>query len=286
MFRKCLFLKLLFISIVHFSFNQPYAQEEGEIIIISERAGKEIDQEERDKFKLFQGLKGFQSAVYLKLPDNRYILKMTYLDEKTGELKVEHIQESKLSMKNRRNYIDRFEEVQARKHQNQNLSKYQTVSSATKEKKIYFTLRLGQEGFSDDRSPIGKLGGGQLTLDIKPGKLPIAISISNESYTNSANPTHSYEIASLFAVNMLYMAKLFKNERANVFLGGGIGGLEVPKGENEPDDMVRGILYNLEGGINVRLFWKIDFYGIGKYLYAEKKTNSIKVIDFREISTF
>ena len=270
MFRKCLFLKLLFISIVHFSFNQPYAQEEGEIIIISERAGKEIDQEERDKFKLSQGLKGFQSAVYLKLPDNRYILKITYLDEKTGELKIEHIQESELSMKNRRNYIDYFEEIQARKHQNQNLSKHQMVSSATKEKKIYFTLRLGQGGFYDDRSPIGKLGGGQLTLDIKPSKLPIAIWISNEYYTNSANPTHSYEIARLFAVNMLYMAKLFKSERANVFLGGGIGGLEVPKGENEPNDMVRGILYSLEGGINVRLFWKIGFYGIGKYLYAEK----------------
>jgi len=283
MFRKCLFLKLLFISIVHFSSGQLYAQkEEGEIIIISERVGKEIDQEEREKFKLFQGVKGFQSAVHLKLPDNRYFLKITYLDEKTGELKSKHIPQSEASMKNRGYYIDRFEEIQVRKLQNQNLSKHQTVSSASKEKKIYFTLRLGQGGFYDDRSPIGKLGGGQLALDIKPSKLPIAISISNEYYKNRRDPIYSYEIAGLVAVNMLYMAKLFKSERTNVFLGGGIGRLEVPKGENEPNAMVRGILYNFEGGINVRLFWKIGFYGIGKYLYARKKTNSIKVIDFSE----
>ena len=232
MFRKCLFLKLFVISIVHFSFNQLYAQEEGEIITISERAGKKIDHEERGKFRLF---------VY------------------------------------------HFKEIQERKYQNQNLSKHQTVSSASKEKKIYFTFRLGQGGFYDDRSEIGKLGGGQLTLDIKPGKYPVGISISSEYYTNSADPTHSYEIARLTAINMLYMTKPFKSERVNVFLGGGVGGLEVPKGENEPDDMVNGFLYNFEGGINVRLFWKIGFYGTGKYLYAKKKSNSIKVIDFSEL---
>ncbi len=219
MFRKCLLLKLLFITIIHFSSGQLYAQkEEGEIIINSERAGKEID----------------------------------------------------------------CEEIQARKHQNQNLSKHQTSGSASEEKKINFTLRYGQGGFYDDRSPLGKLGGGQLTLDIKPVKLPVAISISSEYYTNSADPTHSYEIAGLVAVNMLYMKQLFKSGRANVFLGGGTGWLEVPKGEMEPDAMVRGILYNLEGGINVRAFWKIGFYAVGKYIYAKKKTNSIKVIDFSE----
>ena len=195
MFRKCLFLILLFISIGHFSFKQLYAQEEEvENSSISERVGKEID----------------------------------------------------------------------------------------KEKKIYFTIRLGQGGFRDDRSEIGILGGGQLTLDIKPRKYPVAFSISNEYYTNSADPTHSYEITNLTVVNMLYMAKLSKIERATVFLGGGIGRLEVPVGENDPDDVVKGTMYDIEGGINVRLFWKIGFYGIGKYLYAQKKNNSIKVIDFSE----
>ena len=154
----------------------------------------------------------------------------------------------------------------------------QTDSLSSAEKKIYFTIRLGQGGFTDERSSIGKLGGGQLALNIKPRKFPIAISVSNEYYKNSADPTHSYEIASLIAVNFLYMTKLFKTERVNFFAGGGIGRLEVPKGEDEPDAMERGIMYNTEVGINTIAFWKIGFYGIYKYLYAKKK----KVIDFSE----
>lgn len=115
MYRKCLLLKLLFISSVHFSSGQLYAQEEeGEIITISERVGKEIDQEERDKYELFQGIEGFQSAVFLKLPDNSYVLKITHQNEITGELKTERIQQSEQSMKGHRNYIDHYEEIPAR----------------------------------------------------------------------------------------------------------------------------------------------------------------------------
>jgi hypothetical protein len=157
-----------------------------------------------------------------------------------------------------------------------------TETDTPKEKKVDFILRFGQGGFRDSRSPIGKLGGGQLALDIKPSTLPIALSISSEYYTNSANPTHSYEISSLLSVNMLYMAQLFNIERTNYFLGGGIGWLEVPKGEDDPDARVKGNLYNLEAGIHVRAFWKIGFYGVAKYLSAQKKVNNIKVIDFNE----
>jgi hypothetical protein len=154
--------------------------------------------------------------------------------------------------------------------------------AAPKEKNLYFTLRLGQGGFKDGRSPLGKLGGGQLALDVKPRQLSFALSYSEEYYTNSPDPTHSYEIAGLWAVNLLYMTQLFNIERANIFLGGGFGRLKVPKGEEDPDAMVKGSLYNLEGGINIRLFGPIGFYGIGKYLYAQKKTNNRKVIDFSE----
>ncbi|MGA1870658.1 MAG: hypothetical protein ACMUJM_19160 [bacterium] len=167
-----------------------------------------------------------------------------------------------------------FHTLQAKEKENENI--------LSKEKKIYFTLRLGQGGFSDDRSDLGVLGGGQIALDIKSHKFPIAISISSEYYTNSPNPTHSYEIADLTAYNLLYMTKPFKHERVNVFLGGGFGWLQVPKGEEEPAARVQGFLYNLEAGINVRLFWKIGFYCIGKYLYAQKERNNIKVIDFSE----
>ena len=90
-------------------------KEEGEIITISERLGKEIDQQESEKFKLFEGVKGFQSAVYLKMPDGRYFLKIIYRDEKTGEIKISRVLQSEASIKNRGNYIDRFEEIQARR---------------------------------------------------------------------------------------------------------------------------------------------------------------------------
>ncbi len=174
-------------------------------------------------------------------------------------------------------------QLYAKERQTQKPQNQQAVSAdSTREKKVYFAIRFGQGGFRDDRSPIGKLGGDQLTLDIKPVKFPVAVSISGEFYTNSPDPTHSYEIAGLTSINLLYMTKLLKSERTNVFMGGGIGRLEVPKGENEPDAMVKGILYNVEAGINVRLFWKIGFYGVGKYLYAQKKNNNIKVIDFSE----
>ncbi len=33
--------------------------------------------------------------------------------------------------------------------------------------KFDFTIRFGQGGFSDNRSPVGQLGGGQLAFDIK-----------------------------------------------------------------------------------------------------------------------
>jgi len=150
------------------------------------------------------------------------------------------------------------------------------------------TIRWGQGGFTDDRSPIGKLGG-QLTLDIKPTEFPLAFSISGEYYTNSPAATHPYEIADLTSFNMLYMTKPFKNKNANVFMGGGAGWLKVPNGKivqiegrDEPEAMEKGIMYNLEAGINIRIFRKMGFYGICKHLYARKEKNNIKVIDFSE----
>jgi len=45
---------------------------------------------------------------------------------------------------------------------------------------VDISLRLGQGGLRHDSAPDGVLGGGQLALDIKPCKYPIAISISQE----------------------------------------------------------------------------------------------------------
>jgi len=109
-------------------------KEEGEIITISERLGKEIDQQESEKFKLFEGVKGFQSAVYIKLPDGRYFLKITCLDDKTGETKISHTLQSEASIKNRGNYIDRFEEIQARKEEEERGGEIIIISERVGEK--------------------------------------------------------------------------------------------------------------------------------------------------------
>jgi len=140
------------------------------------------------------------------------------------------------------------------------------------------TLRLGQGGLWEDRAPEGKLGGGQLAVDVKLGERPVAISISQEYHKKDPVPDSSYEIGSLVAVNVLYMTQVVK-ERANIFLGGGIGGLSAPR-IGDPGIMERGFLFDLVGGVNVKLFWKIGVYIEGKYIYCKKTINDIKVIDF------
>ncbi|MEN8193883.1 MAG: hypothetical protein ABFS12_13760 [Bacteroidota bacterium] len=113
MLRKYSFLIFLFVTITEFSYCQIYEQKaEREIITISERVGKEIDQKENQKFKLFLNIIGFQSAVYFKSSDNKYFLEISYLDNKTGELSLKKIEQSEASIKNRGLYIDRFVEGQ------------------------------------------------------------------------------------------------------------------------------------------------------------------------------
>ena len=151
------------------------------------------------------------------------------------------------------------------------------------------TLRLGQGGLRHDRAPDGVLGGGQLALDIKLGMRPIAISISQEYHKKDPVADSPYEIDSLVAVNMLYMATVAKkkpDEKPVVYavgyLGGGIGWLDVPK-VGDPDAMERGVLFDVVCGINIKAFWKIGFYIEGKYIYSSKTTDSVKVIDFSDV---
>ncbi len=145
---------------------------------------------------------------------------------------------------------------------------------------VGITLRLGQGGLIDKRAPDGKLGGGQLALDIKLDKVPIAFSISSEYHTKGPDPTAPYEIGGLVAVNALYLVPLFKN-KVDIYLGGGLGGLYVPKIDNH-DEVERGILLNSAAGMNFKAFWKVGFYVEGKYIYASKTVNDIKVIDFSD----
>jgi hypothetical protein len=150
------------------------------------------------------------------------------------------------------------------------------------------SLRLGQGGLRHDSAPDGVLGGGQLALDIKLGKHPIAVSISQEHHKKDPVADSPYEIDSLTAANMLYIATVAKKKPeekpvvyAVGYLGGGIGRLGVPKIRN-PDAMERGVVFDVVCGINVNAFWKIGFYIEGKYIYSSKTTDSVKVIDFSD----
>ena len=150
------------------------------------------------------------------------------------------------------------------------------------EKMLDLTIRSGQGGFSDIRSPIGVLGGGELTLDIKLRQLPLAFSFSGEYYTNSADPTHDYEIAGSSTYSLLYMNKLFSWERVNVFAGAGPGYMEVPIEDALPAKIYENAWYlNVEAGINIRVLWKFGLYGVYKYMYAYKEGGST-LIDFNE----
>ncbi|KQC13500.1 MAG: hypothetical protein APR63_08405 [Desulfuromonas sp. SDB] len=150
------------------------------------------------------------------------------------------------------------------------------------EDQIQITIRMGQGGYQDSRSPIGKLGGGQLAVDFKPQIFPVALSFSSEYYTNSPCPSHNYEIAGLFVINALYSRELLNFNRITVFAGGGMGWIEVPKGEDFPDQYEYGFVYDLEAGVNIKAFWKIGFYGIYKYIYAHELKNNVPVIDFNQ----
>lgn len=92
MFQKLIFLLMLFLAIITLEFSKLHAQEdEGEIFIISENVGKEIDLDERNKYNLFAGIEVFKSAVFIKHKDGSYLLKISYLDEKTGEEKIRRL---------------------------------------------------------------------------------------------------------------------------------------------------------------------------------------------------
>jgi len=87
----------------------PAQDEEGKRVFINELVGKEIDQQERQKYKLFSDIDEFQSAVYVWLPDNNLILKITYMDEETGAIQNKTVRQPADAVKEIAAYIENFE---------------------------------------------------------------------------------------------------------------------------------------------------------------------------------
>ena len=156
--------------------------------------------------------------------------------------------------------------------------------STSNAKCVSLRLRYGQGGYRDRRSPLNKLGGGQIAVDIMPNAWPVMFSLSGEYYTNSPSPTHQYEISDLTVLNFFYVIPIFSGGNTNIFFGGGPGILEVPAGEDDSGNTVYGFMLDAEAGINIVLFWKIGIYCIGKYIYSQKPVNNSGIIDFNEIA--
>ena len=152
------------------------------------------------------------------------------------------------------------------------------------DRKVFFTIRFGQGGFCDNRSPSGKFAGDQAALDVRLAGHPIGVSYLSEVLYGGEFDDESEERIDLWAVNIAYVTKPFGIERLNAFLGGGIGRLEIEREWAQTKAESGGcILYNLEGGVNVRAFWAIGLYVVGRYYYAQKKTDWMEAIDFNEV---
>ena len=132
------------------------------------------------------------------------------------------------------------------------------------------TLRVGQGGFRDDRASDGELGGGQVCLDITFSDLPVALSIGQEYYTKSPEPTQSYEIPSIVMGTVCYVIPLAEEWPTDLHLGGGIGSLRIPQGE-------KALALQAIARIRTKAFWKLGIYAEGKYIYSRGE-----LIDFNE----
>ena len=112
---------LLFLFLLFNAYSTLSAQvENGEIIVISDRVGKEIDKAESNKFNLFQNIEGYHSAIIYELPDSTYILQIKSIDKKTGEIKITDTPHLLKTIEKTRDYIDRFEEIQAKRNDDEN----------------------------------------------------------------------------------------------------------------------------------------------------------------------
>ena len=156
---------------------------------------------------------------------------------------------------------------------------------------VGLTARFGMGVLWDERASDGILGGGQLALEMRLNKIPLAFQLANE-YWSKGCLEHPYEIESFYAAKVLLvgniggmMSCLYTKpvvpKTAYVYLGGGIGLISVPQIDN-PDARETGMALDAVCGANIGLFWKIGLFVEGKYLYSSKTTNNIEVIDFSD----
>lgn len=147
---------------------------------------------------------------------------------------------------------------------------------------ITYSVRYGMGGFSESRSTEGSLGGGEIAFDIHLEHLPLSFSISQESYTNSSEPTHSYEIARMVSASVFYTDIINNMDKVRYFLGIGTGKINVPRSETSPKPYVSDSYINISSRIHYQLSTHFSLYAMLKHLSADKSVNSVNIIDFND----
>ncbi len=147
---------------------------------------------------------------------------------------------------------------------------------------LKYSIRYGIGGFSESRSPEGALGGGQIAFDVHLTDLPLSFSISQESYTNSSDPTHPYEIARSISASVFYYNDLNNMDKVSYFLGLGAGKLNVPRSETSPKPYVSDSYINIASRIHYKISTHFNLYALIKHLSAEKSVNNVKIIDYND----
>jgi hypothetical protein len=90
-------------------------QNSDKVVILSLRVGSVIDGAERERYQLFQEIKGFDRAVFLQTPEKTYYAKIMYI-EPDGGRRDTTIQYSEDSLSVLAERIDHFEDLKAGKY--------------------------------------------------------------------------------------------------------------------------------------------------------------------------
>ena len=147
---------------------------------------------------------------------------------------------------------------------------------------LNYSVRYGIGGFSESRSPEGSLGGSQIAFDIHLNHIPLSFSVSQESYTNSPEPTHSFEIARMISASVFYFDPFNNMNNFSYYLGLGVSKLNVPRSEISPKPYLSDNAINIASRIHYKISKHLSFYTLVKHLSADKSVNNVNLIDYND----
>jgi hypothetical protein len=145
---------------------------------------------------------------------------------------------------------------------------------------VVWTFRLGMTGVIYDRAPEEELGGGQLALDVKPFKNPLAFNLSWEDYKKDPVADSTYEISSFIVFHTLFMKELRKDLLMG-YVGGGAGLMRVPE-DSDPatNSTISAIAGSGVAGLNLKVAGVAGIYLEGKYIRVIRGKNYIDLNNF------